>query len=323
MNLSIEVFLQLLENEKCQTKDIAAKQEITIRTAQRAIKEIKVAFDKSAVLNKYFQLKKIGRAYSIEQKYLLDQNQVLILIKILIASRSLNSTELPRLTNKMLDMLTLEERDVVSESVMTERITDNYLTDKSFRIEKMGQLEQYIYHKQKIRFVYTDRYPSEIPNIETIEMLPIHTFFDNLYFFLIGLVKDTHEYRTFRIDWMDNIEPIHFKLPIDHSKYHDHGQETRYEAFGYQGKKTRIQFEYYGYMEYIKDIFPSCKVIKTIDKPNRFPFSVKILEIEVNYSDGIKLWLLGETTILRVLSPKSIADDIRDTLREGYERYLE
>ena len=56
MNLSIEVFLQLLENEKCQTKDIAAKQEITIRTAQRAIKEIKVAFDKSAVLNKYFQL---------------------------------------------------------------------------------------------------------------------------------------------------------------------------------------------------------------------------------------------------------------------------
>ncbi|WP_162897850.1 helix-turn-helix transcriptional regulator [Companilactobacillus formosensis] len=319
MNLSIEVFLQLLENEACQTKDIAAKQEITIRTAQRAIKEIKVAFDKSAVLNKYFQLKKIGHAYSINQRYLLNQNQVLILI----ASRSLNSTELPRLTNKMLDMLTLEERSVVSDSVMTERITDNYLTDESFRIEKMGQLEQYIYHKQKIRFVYTDRYPSEDPNIETIEMLPIHTFFDNLYFFLIGLVKDTHEYRTFRIDWMDNIEPIHFKLPIDHSKYHDHGQETRYEAFGYQGKKTRIQFEYYGYLEYIKDIFPSCKVIKTIDKPNRFNFSVKILEIEVNYSDGIKLWLLGETTILRVLSPKSIADDIRDTLREGYERYLE
>jgi hypothetical protein len=122
---------------------------------------------------------------------------------------------------------------------------------------------------------------------------------------------------------MDKIEPIHLKIPMEHSKYHDHGRETRYEAFGYQGKKTRIQFEYYGYMEYIQDIFPSCKVIKTIDKPNRFPFSVKVLEIEVNYSDGIKLWLLGETTILRVLSPKSIADDIRDTLREGYERYLD
>ena len=69
MNLSIEVFLQLLANEKCQTKDIAAKQDITIRTAQRAIKEIKVAFDKSVVLNQYFQLKKIGHAYSIDQKY--------------------------------------------------------------------------------------------------------------------------------------------------------------------------------------------------------------------------------------------------------------
>ncbi|MCV3763222.1 WYL domain-containing protein [Companilactobacillus farciminis] len=323
MNLSIEVFLQLLANEKCQTKDIAEAQEINIRTAQRIIKEIKVAFDKSAILNKYFTLSKIGRAYSIDQKYLLDQNQVLILIKILIASRSLNSVELPRLTNKMLDMLTLKERDVVSESVMTERITDNSLTDKSFRIEKMGQLEQYIYHKQKIRFTYTDRYPSEIPNIQTIEMLPIHTFFDNFYFFVIGLVKDTKEYRTFRIDWIDDIETIHLKLPIDHSKYHDHGQETRYEAFGYQGKKTRIQFEYYGYIEYIKDIFPSCKIIKKIDKPNRFPFSVNILEIEVNYSDGVKLWLLGETTILRVISPKYIADDIRDTLREGYERYLD
>jgi hypothetical protein len=122
---------------------------------------------------------------------------------------------------------------------------------------------------------------------------------------------------------MDKIEPIHLKIPMEHSKYHDHGRETRYEAFGYQGKRPVFNSNIMAIWNTFKISSLVVKLLKPLINQIVFLFSVKVLEIEVNYSDGIKLWLLGETTILRVLSPKSIADDIRDTLREGYERYLE
>lgn len=321
----MKVFLKLLECKSAPTKDIAQKLNLNVRQVQRAIQEIKIAFDSDPSLNKYFELKKIGHNYSINQRYLLQTDQVLILIKILVASRSLNKTELPGLTNQMLKMLDLDQRDIVSSSIMSELITDNFISNHSNRIEVLGKLEHYIFKHEKISFQYTDHEALENPTTEMVEMLPVHTFFDNHYFFVVGMLKDSGENKTFRIDWMTDIKKIHVKLPVDYSKHHDHGKETRYEAYGYIGKKalTRIRFEYYGYIEYIKDEFPTCKIIKKINKPNRFPFSVYILEIEVKYSDGIKLWLLGETTILRVLSPQYIADDIRDTLFEGYQRYLE
>jgi len=323
MNTTMEVFLKLLACGDASTKDIAQDLDISLRNTQRAIKEIKLLFDKNPTLNQFFQLKKNGHNYTICQRYLLHTNQVLVITKILIASRSLNKTELPQLVNKMFDMLALDQRSLVSESVMSEQITDNYIDDDSQRIEKIGQLEEYIFHRNTIQFQYTDHEAAEKTVTKTVEMLPVHTFFDNYYFFIVGILKDTGENKTFRIDWMDNIQEIKIKLPVNHSQHHDHGRETRYEAFGYMGKRTRIRFEYYGYIGYIKDQFPTCKVIKKIDKPNKFPFSVNILEIEVNYSDGVKLWLLGETTILRVLSPQPIADDIKATLLEGYQRYLE
>lgn len=325
MNTTFDVFLKLLACESCQTKDLAADLNLNIRKIQRIIQDIKLVFDKNPTMGKYFKFEQTGYSYSIKQRYLLDKDQVLLLAKILVASRSLNPTELPRLTNQMLDMLNIEERDLVSSSIMSERITDNYIDNESYRIKKIGQLEEYIFNHDRIRFTYVDHEAFENTRTETIEMLPVHTFFDNYYFFIIGFVKATGKNRIFRIDWMSKIEKISVSLHIDHKAHHDHGEETRYEAYGYLGEeeKTRIQFEYYGYIEYVKDRFPTCKIIKKVDKPNRFPFSVYILEIEVNYSDGVKLWLLGETTILRVISPSYIAHDIRDTLREGYERYLE
>lgn len=323
MNITFEIFLRLLDNQGLETKDLVEDLDISLRKAQRTIKEIKNSLDSNPSFKKYFELTKNGNRYSINQRFLLSRDQVLVLIKILTASRSLNEKEFPELTQKMLNMLYPEQRELASASIRSEQIAHNYIDNQSDRLEKIGLLEEFIYHQDHISFEYTDHEAFEQAHTETVEMRPIHIFFDNYYFFIVSFLKTTRENRIFRIDWMNKIKKSSVKIPFNYSKHYDHGIETQHEAFGYNGKKTHIVFEFYGYVEYVKDEFPSCRVIKTIDKPNRFPFSVKVLEIEVNYSDGVKLWLLGETTILRVLSPKYIADDIRDTLKEGYERYLE
>jgi len=223
MNTTMDVFFTLLNCEDASTKDISQNLDISLRKAQRSFKEIKLLFDKNVLINKYFVLKKSGNNYSICQQYLLQTNQVLVITKILIASRSLNKVELPKLVNKMFDMLALDERSLVSESVMSEQITDNYIDDNSNRIDKIGQLEEYIFHKNKIKFQYTNHESKENTTTEIIEMLPIHIFFDNYYFFIVGILKNTGENKTFRIDWMDDINEINIRLPINYSKHHDHG----------------------------------------------------------------------------------------------------
>lgn len=323
MNLTLEVFFQLLDNKPMTNREIADKLGTDIRNVQRATKSIATAFDQNAKLTKHFEFKKVDSRHTIIKKYLLNEEQILFLSKLLVSSRSLNENEMPKLMSTMLEMIGVEERNVVNSANASERLTETYIADKNNRLDKLWQLDNFIFNKNKIRFDYTNYEVQEHPETKTIDLLPVHTFFDNYYFFVIGLEKSTHEYKTYRIDWMQNITKVKIKLHVDYSKKLNHGEEIQHNAYGYMGKKTRIQFEYYGYIGYVKDRFPSCRIIKKLDKPNKFPFTVNLLEIEVNYSDGVKLWLLGQTPILRVVEPKTIAKDIKDTLYQSYKLYEE
>ncbi|GEO59176.1 helix-turn-helix transcriptional regulator [Companilactobacillus bobalius] len=321
MNLTLEIFFLLLENRPMLNREIAERLDTNIRNVQRSIEKIESAFDQNISLSNYFNFKKDGRYHTVSQNLFLKEDEILLLIKILVSSRSLNKRELSHLIDKMVNMSGIENRKLVKASVTSELLSDIYIDDKSDRQKKLWELEQYIFNREKIEFEYTDHERLEKAETKKFEILPVHTFFDNYYFFLTGMEKQTHQYVTYRIDWMDKIEPIRVRLNIEHRERLDHGKEAEHNLYGYMGKRTHIYFEYYGYIGYIKDKFPNCRVIKRLDKPNRFPFSVNLIEIEVNYSDGVKLWLLGETTILRVVKPQAIADDIKKTLYDTYCLY--
>lgn len=321
VNTTLEVFLKLLGSEKMQTKEIADEMNISLRTAQRTIRDIKTAIYQNATLSKYYELKQIGHAYTIEQKSLLGVEQILVIAKVLIASRSLNKSELNAVLDQMMSMLSIDKQSVVKSSIASERSTDFYIGDKSDRLDKIWQLEQFISKGTRIKFDYTDREMTEFPETTTVNVIPDHTFFDNHYLFLVGFEAESQQYRTYRLDWMSEIAVSEERVNSEYDQRPNHGEEAKHNAYGYRGKLTHIKFEYYGYVGYVKDQFPSCRVIRQLNKKNRFPFAVNLLEIDVNYSPGVKLWLLGQTTILRVTEPKEIADDIRDTLYQSYQLY--
>lgn len=101
----------------------------------------------------------------------------------------------------------------------------------------------------------------------------------------------------------------------------DHSIEDQRNVYAYQGKETTITFKYYGFLEYLLDKFPQAEVLSTLDEPNQFDFPVTKISLKVNYSDGVKLWLLGETPIIKILGPHSIALDIAQTLQKRVESY--
>lgn len=156
MNLTLEIFFLLLENKPLQNREVAEKLDTNIRNVQRSIDKIKTTFEQSETLRRHFKFIKHGRLHTISQNLLLDEEEILLLTKILVSSRSLNKTELPALTEKMISMVGVENHKVVKAAVASEQLTETYIDDESFRKDKLWELEQYIYNKDKIRFDYTD-----------------------------------------------------------------------------------------------------------------------------------------------------------------------
>jgi len=130
MNVTLEVFFLLLENKPLQNREIADKLDINIRSIQRAVDKIQENFEQSIALNRYFEFFKDGRAHTVNQKYLLKEDQILLLSKLLVSSRSLNETELPQLTNRMLNMINVDKRSIVSSAIASERLTETYISEK-------------------------------------------------------------------------------------------------------------------------------------------------------------------------------------------------
>lgn len=73
-------------------------------------------------------------------------------------------------------------------------------------------------------------------------------------------------------------------------------------------KSSRISF--------VVDQFPTAKIIEKISNGN-------IIEFVSQDTSGLKRWLLSQAESLRVLSPKSLIDDVKTIIKRMQENYID
>lgn len=316
----IEIFIILLDSKKMTTKDIAEKYNVSQRTAQRDIRDVADALE-TLFPNKKLQRDSSDYTYYLDHIYGLDNKNLLIILKVLLSSRALNSAETSELVNQLLLDQPENDSKMLKNSILNELTFITSIYDTQNRADKVWHLEKMIQEYYLINFNYTDYELFDEPITSPVTLQPTSIFFDNYYFFLVGLEIQSQEYFTYRIDWMEDITSKNEKEKIDRSSRYEHGLKRPVTAYAYPGKKVIIQFEYYGFIDYVMDRFPSCRVIKKLDKQSEWGFAVHLLQIEVEYSWGVKIWLLGDSGNIRVTMPKEIVNDIKETLLKTYQRY--
>jgi len=250
MDITLEVFLLLLDNEPLTNREMSDELDTDIRNVQRAVSRLRVAFDSENIMRKHFDFKEDRKHHTISQRYVLKTEQISLLTKLLLSSRSLNDNEMIQLINRMLNMIDIKNRKTVTFSIDGEIHTKSTISDASFREEKLWKIDQYVLKQKILRFDYTNKEIHEEPVTETIERVPVHTFFDNFYFFMVGWNRESNDknpYEIYRIDWMDKLIDPKITLNIDHKVRLNHGQQALQRAYGYKGKEIRIQFDYYGF----------------------------------------------------------------------------
>lgn len=108
-NRILDVLLKLIKGERLTVKQLAAEYDCSEKTLQRDFQKIRLLFAPQDNNKNNFTLHHDKNVYYLEQSNQLDQTDILILLKIVISSRSLRNDELISLIETLTNYTTLHQ----------------------------------------------------------------------------------------------------------------------------------------------------------------------------------------------------------------------
>ncbi|MGV2928375.1 WYL domain-containing protein [Macrococcus capreoli] len=277
----------------------------TERTLQRYLKDLNI------FLGEHHKNVKV-QYYSQQQKYVLEgvidnvfnKQQVLVLLKILIASRSLSSNEITTVVSNMMKLLKHEDRVFIEKILATDMQTYHPLQLDEPKIDRIWQLHEAIDKKKNIQFKYSNAMNEQ----RTHTIQPYFITFSELYFYIVGINQKGHTL-IFRVDRIESFEILNQTF---HRTPPPHLSPTMMKDriyFMYGGEFQRIKFEFNGgIIESVLDRFPTARTIKNDHINNRYTVEVEVI------GDGILMWFLSQGKRVKVLSPPSMVKKIKDEI---------
>lgn len=315
------IFLRLLSGKEITKRELMEEFNKTESTIQRDIGYIeKILFDDRFNLilpstvnierdrKGNYQLKHIENYSDFSR---LTDMDILVLLKILYSTTIFNVNEMSNLSEKLLAIAEDKERlknFIRNESTFYKGIATENLMDR------LEMLAEGIINNQLIEFSYTKNGVTKI-----FQRLPNAIYFSDLYFFLISSShtsqddRDFSELNKFRINNMKNIKIVSSYNKLDYKNRFEGGILRNQTALPFFGKPIVIVLDCYYEPAYVLDRFPNSKIIQKNDDE-----SLRI-QIEANDGYGVKMWLLSQRDMVKVISPKHIRDfviqDMKNTLK--------
>ena len=172
---------------------------------------------------------------------------------------------------------------------------------------------QAIEEKRTISITYYKMNRDEVKH----KIKPVSVLFSEYYFYLIAYKADDMSYKPiyFRIDRISSITEHREKFELEKKYDFDEGNLRKKNQFMFPGDTVKIRFEFSGLsLQAILDRLPTAKVVEKNG-------NTSIIEAEVNHGRGIIMYLLSQGSWVNVLSPQSLADEIKEELNKMVSYY--
>jgi predicted DNA-binding transcriptional regulator YafY len=306
----------LLEGKSISKEETARDYNVSIRTIQRDIEDLREYFEDEmpfSGVRRSIIYDKEKKEYRLEPPInaLLTNSEIFTVVKILLEGRSLSKAELNPIIAKLVQCVyPVKERQVVDQLLKNEEFY--YVEPKHGQplLSKIWQLGQDVHNCQVLKISYERHSDGKV--VERI-IQPVGIMCSEYYFYLLAyydeedeLIKSGEvEYRkypnTFRIDRLRSFAPDgerKFKVP-----YADRFQEGEF--------RKRVQFMFNGELrtlkfwcsklslEAVEDRLPTAKIVEE-DKDGKG----YILTAEV-YGKGVDMWLRSQGDAVKMLSVKA------------------
>ena len=242
----------------------------------------------------------------LKGKSLFNKKDILIISKILLENRALNKVENEDLLKSLLGLVSKEEQKEIEMIINSERLNYAPITDEQNRIQKIWEWSEMIRKEKVLEIVYKSPYQDKKEHL----IFPVSLYYDIYYSYNL---KNEH-YMTLRLDriqtWMATEES---KTKISYGKKFRDGDIRNQRVDAFIGRKITVELEFRYDTTIVLDQFPNAQRLSADEGWTRFKF-------ESQYTPGLKRWLLSQGEAVRILSPQSLVDDIRKTMKEilGY-----
>ena len=180
-------------------------------------------------------------------------------------------------------------------------------------IDYLWKLIQAIEDKQILTITYYKMNREQVKR----KIRPASILFSEYYFYLIAYDADdeTCLAKYFRVDRIVSIVTHRERFSLKREYDFDEGDLREKNQFMFPGKTEKIRFSFSGLsVQAILDRLPTAKVVEKNGKES-------IIEAEVNHGRGIIMYLLSQGAWVKVLSPQSLVDEIREELQKMQSFY--
>ena len=297
-------------------KDLAAEYEVSEKSIQRDISEIKnfMAEYGYSVGREEVKFDRSSQKMYFEAEKFLTNGEMLAITKILIATRAFPQDKMKQLVAKLEEFASTKDKKRLQELVKKELYHYKQVaTLCNDLIDNLYALAEVIDDKQEITITYYKMDKSRIDR----RVRPLAIVFSEYYFYLIAVHEIDGEWkdRYYRVDRITDMIKHRTHFDMEYDKRFDEGKLKNEIQYMWPGKEQQIEFEFTGpSVQAILDRIPKSKVIK------REKDKVTI-QATVVYGTGIKMTLLSQGSWVKVLSPQSFVDEMKQEVEKMMEGY--
>ena len=315
-NRVMEIFYRFMSGEHMAVKDLAAEYEVSEKSIQRDIGEIKnfMAEYGYSVGKEEVKFDRSSQKMYFEAEKFLTNGEMLAITKILIATRTLPQDKMNQLVEKLEGFASTKDKKRLKELVKRELYHHKPVaTLCNDLIDNLYALAEAIDDKQEITITYYKMDKSRIDR----RIRPLAIVFSEYYFYLIAVheVDDEWKERYYRIDRITDMIKHRTRFEVEYDSRFDEGKLKNEIQYMWPGKEQQIEFEFTGpSVQAILDRIPKSKVIK------REKDKVTI-QATVVHGTGIKMTLLSQGSWVKVLSPQLFVDEMKEEVEKMMERY--
>ena len=325
----LDMYVRLCEGKILTKTEESVRFGVDERSIQRDIDDIRAFLSTrmtengTDVRSVFYNRKKKGYEMAGYEGSMMSNSEILAVSKILLESRAFTKAEINSILDKMINgCVPLKNMKLVSELVANEKFHYVELHHQSHIQEKLWELGEDIQKCNLLEITYQ----MQIFNKDVVKRViqPVAVLFSEYYFYLNAYIVEKDENgkyvqkydypAIFRLDRIVDFKETGEKFRISYADRFEEGEFRKRTQFMFPGKLTKLQFRFTGAsVEAALDRLPTARVVSEGEDGY-------IIEAEV-YGKGILMWLLSQGSLVEVLKPVEMREEMKEILTTALKQY--
>jgi len=303
----IDVTMRLLQGERIASADAANLYGVNKRTIYRDLQIIR----ENPIFNANYEIEidPVQKRHFVIDDGKISTKEVLAIIQIIMGSRALSRTELDKIVGHLRKLVITKDQAKVDKLLKLDYIP---VKSNGKLLDYIEDFTRLIESRTEIEFTYQ----GSMPNSDTHRLrqgVPLSLYFSNFYFYVL-MFSQTKGARVCRLDRILSYKELDTSVNVPREKWEDGTSVRNFTYLLNGGRKSYFKIKFMGYPWTALGKLPNSRIISQESDGG------VIIEGHL-YLQGLKHWILSEGTIVKVLEPQSLIEEVKKELRASLDQY--